>query len=273
MCGDSWKLCSTGKHQSPISISTETAIPDLNIPLTSLRFKSVFATSYNRSGLAEIEVATPSQEAYLVGGPTNGFFYLFKMSFHTPSEHAFDDFRAAASAQFWFKDAKGSPAVILDLMFIDNTEQPNPWLETVLQAMRANSTTLDLNPAGIFPTDLTYYFYSGSESTPPCTEGWTWMILRQPIPVTLAQVRAIRNWQGVDHIRPLQPLYGRNVTLEFAHILVEEDPNTFVALISVFALICLVGGILAIIVNRQANEAHEKQKAERLAYIAAHQHQ
>jgi carbonic anhydrase len=273
MCNGAWATCSTGRQQSPISITTANAIVDVNKPVTTLKFKSVFATAFNRSGLPIIDVATPSFEPYMSGGPTGGSHYLSTITVHSPSEHAFDNFRASASVQFWFRDANHQPTVVLDLMFIDNTEETNPFVDKLITAMRSNSTTLDLNPVGAFPTDLTYYFYPGSDATPPCTEGWTWMILRNPMPITLAQVSALRGWQGADRIRPLQSLNGRNVTLEYAHIIVEEDPNTFVALISVFALLAIVGGILAIVVNRQANEVIEKRRQERVAYLASHRHQ
>lgn len=235
-----------------------------------MRFKSVYATSYNRSGLAAVEVSVTANEVAIIGGPKGGYHYLWKISFHAPSEHAFDDFRASAAAQFWFRDAKGLNTYVMGLLFTDNTNVPNTWIDAVLTAMRTNSSKIDLNPASILPTDLTYYFYSGSETAPPCTEGWTWMILRNPAAATMAQIAALRNWQGgPERIRPIQALNGRNVTLEYSHIVVEEDPNTFVALISVLALISLVGGVIAIIVNSQATEILEIKANDRKAYLAS----
>jgi len=270
MCNGAWSTCSTGHSQSPISIPTSTAIQDHNIAVTSLRFKSVFATAFNRTGLpSHVEVSVPSNDACMFGGPKGGYHYLWKLSFHSPSEHAFDDFRASASAQFWFRDAKGNPTYTLGMMFTDNTNVPNPWIDSVLAAMRTNSSKIDLNPTSVLPTDLSYYFYSGSDTVPPCQEVWTWMILRAPAQLTLDQVAAIRSWQGgADHIRPIQPLNGRNVTLEYSHIVVEEDPNTFVAIVTVLALISLVGGVIAIIVNRQATEILNQREEERRAYLA-----
>jgi carbonic anhydrase len=269
MCDNAWTTCSEGRQQSPISILTTTTLQDHNIAETTLRFKTVFAKSYNRSGLAQVEVATPANDAYLIGGPRGGFHYLQKISFHAPSEHAFDGFRASAAAQFWFQDNKGVATYVLDLMFIDNSETPNAWIDRVLTAMKTNSTTIDLNPQSAFPTDLTYYFYEGSDTVPPCQQGWTWLILRHPMPATLAQVAAIREWQGIDHIRPLQPLNGRNITIEYSQILVSEDPNTFIALLAVSAIVALVGCVLAIIVNRQATEELDSKKAERKAYLVS----
>lgn len=267
MCNNQWRTCSEGKYQSPISILTESALKDVNVPYTALRFKPIFAKTYNRSSLAQIEVAVPENEYYMTGGPRGGYHYLRKISFHSPSEHAFDDFRASAAAQFWFHDKNGAPTYVVDLMFIDNTDVSNPWVDTVLQAMRSNSTTMDLNPQATFPLDLTYFFYDGSDTIPPCEQGLTWLIMRNPMPVTLAQVAAIRNWQGVDRIRPLQPLNGRNITIEYSHILVEEDPNTFVAILAVSALVAFVGCIIAIIVNSQATQELDHRKAERKAYL------
>lgn len=237
--------------------------------VTQMNFPAVYATYYNRSNGAEVEVANTANDASLYGGPLGGYHYLWKITFHAPSEHAFDNFRASAAANFWFRSLKGVNTYVLDLMFIDNTDTDNPWIDTVLTAMKANNTKLNLSPKDVLPTDLTYYYYAGSETIPPCTQGFTWMILRKPVNATLAQVAALRAWQGVDKIRPLQPLNGRNITIEYSSIIVQEDPNTFLAILTVTGIILVVGSIIAYLINRQASAEIEAKSAERKAYVRA----
>jgi hypothetical protein len=40
---------------------------------------------------------------------------------------------------------------------------------------------IDLNH--LLPADRRYYTYMGSLTTPPCSEGVLWMVMRQPVPV------------------------------------------------------------------------------------------
>lgn len=272
ICNGAYPTCATGRQQSPISITTASATPDVNL-VTQMTFPSLYATSYNRSGGADIEIANPANEPSLFGGPLGGFHYVNKVSFRAPSEHAFDNFRASASAQFWFRNLKGNATYVLSLLFIDNTDKPNVWLDTVLSAMKSNSSKIDLNPKSYLPEDLTYYFYAGSETTPPCSQGWTWMILRNPVNATFAQIAALRAWQGVDHIRPLQPLNGRNITLEYSSIIVQEDPNTFLALLTVCGLLLIVGCVVAFLIHRQASAEIATRNAEREAYVRKREHQ
>lgn len=272
ICGGAYSTCGTGRQQSPISISTAASTTDVNL-VTQMTFPSIYATYYNRSGGAEIEVANSANEPSIYGGPLGGYHYVWKISFHAPSEHAFDNFRASASAQFWFRNLKGAATYVLDLLFIDNTESPNPWLDTVLSSMKTNSSKTNLTPHTALPSDLTYYYYAGSETIPPCTQGWTWMILRNPVNATLAQVAALRAWQGADHIRPLQNLNGRNVTIEYASIQVTEDPNTFLAILTVTGIILVVGSVVAYFINRQASDEVASKAAERKAYVRAREQQ
>ena len=62
----------------------------------------------------------------------------------------------------------------------------------------------------LLPSDLSYYNYSGSLTTPPCSEGVNWMVLKNPVEVSAKQVAA---FMSVIHrnVRPVQPLNGREI--------------------------------------------------------------
>jgi len=57
-----------------------------------------------------------------------------------------------------------------------------------------------------------YWKYSGSLTTPPCTETVTWLVMMEPLAITQAQVSSIVALSGTaDNFRPTQPLNGRHV--------------------------------------------------------------
>lgn len=69
---------------------------------------------------------------------------------------------------------------------------------------------LTFNPYDLLPTDRSYYKYSGSLTTPPCSEVVTWIIMENPIEASTAQITELTDILGSNY-RPVQELNGRNI--------------------------------------------------------------
>lgn len=70
--------------------------------------------------------------------------------------------------------------------------------------------TVRLNPQDLLPRETQYYHYSGSLTTPPCSEGVAWFVMKTPIEVSAAQVEQFT--AAMHHnARPVQPLHDRVV--------------------------------------------------------------
>eukprot|EP01024_Parvocaulis_polyphysoides_P023343 TRINITY_DN2157_c0_g1_i1.p2 TRINITY_DN2157_c0_g1~~TRINITY_DN2157_c0_g1_i1.p2 ORF type:complete len:154 (-),score=14.80 TRINITY_DN2157_c0_g1_i1:165-626(-) len=69
----------------------------------------------------------------------------------------------------------------------------------------------------LIPSNPEYMLYEGSLTTPPCTEGVLWHIIRDPLPVSKDQVKWLQDAIGVDHDgisrnnRRIQPLHNREL--------------------------------------------------------------
>jgi len=61
------------------------------------------------------------------------------------------------------------------------------------------------------PEDRDYYRFNGSLTTPPCTEGVLWLVLKQPLTVSKAQVDEFAHVMHHPNNRPVQPLHARPV--------------------------------------------------------------
>ena len=68
-----------------------------------------------------------------------------------------------------------------------------------------------LNAADFVPEDKGYYHYQGSLTTPPCTEGVDWYVLRETKTISQEQVNRIAALHNGFNHRPIQASNGREV--------------------------------------------------------------
>ena len=79
----------------------------------------------------------------------------------------------------------------------------------------APARELQLDPAALLPADHRALLYTGSLTTPPCTEQVHWVVMEQPIEMSRAQISVFRRLFPDNH-RPVQPLNGREPVEEIA---------------------------------------------------------
>jgi carbonic anhydrase len=65
---------------------------------------------------------------------------------------------------------------------------------------------VDLNQ--LLPDARGYYTYMGSLSTPPCSEGVLWMVMKQPVQISAYQIDVFSRLYPMN-ARPVQPTNGR----------------------------------------------------------------
>jgi len=62
----------------------------------------------------------------------------------------------------------------------------------------------------LLPADAGYYTFTGSLTTPPCTEGVTWYVLKTTSTLSRQQLAAFAKLYPADN-RPIQPTYQREI--------------------------------------------------------------
>lgn len=63
----------------------------------------------------------------------------------------------------------------------------------------------------MLPASLDYYRFSGSLTTPPCSEGVNWLVLKTYDHIGKEQVEQFRRVMGGHNNRPVQPVNARVV--------------------------------------------------------------
>ena len=147
----------------------------------------------------------------LISGSHN--YTLVQVHFHTPSEEAFNGRHYPMVAHFVHKDADGKLAV-LGVMF-ENGAANAELGKLIAAAPKAhtrdgNYKMTQIDPSALLPHDLHVYRYTGSLTTPPCTEGVTWHVAIKPVHASKEQIGALHAVMG-HNARPVQPLNGRHL--------------------------------------------------------------
>jgi carbonic anhydrase len=197
--------CKLGKDQSPIDIQTSKTVAAKLDPIM-LNYAAGSAEVVNNGHT--IQVNLPEGSSISVGKST---YKLLQFHFHTPSEEKINGSPMPLVAHFVHIDADKTLAVV-GVLFKEGKE--NAALAPVFAAMPAKEggkAKLDkFAPADVMPASRGYYAFKGSLTTPPCSEGVRWHVLKDAVEVSPAQVAAFRKVYAMN-ARPVQPLNGRVV--------------------------------------------------------------
>lgn len=194
--------CANGRQQSPIDITGYRA-GDLSLISNSLTTDE--ATLRNDGRQVHVDYA-PGNTSVL----DRREFSLKSVHFHSPSEHLVDGQSFSAELHMVHTDTDGNLAVVGVLFTLG---APSPTAQSILDAAPpiGNTTSALIPLASSLPTDLSYYRYNGSKTTPPCDEPVDWYVLRQPMSISQDQVDGLLSLSGGPNNRPTQPIGERAI--------------------------------------------------------------
>lgn len=197
-------LCRTGQRQSPIDIRGGLAV-DLE-PVVFDYQASRFAVLDNGH---TVQVELPPGNTIEVGGKR---FELKQFHFHRPSEERIDGRQFEMSLHLVHKDEQGRLAVVA-LLFDQGPPHAvlqQVWNNLPLERGEANPARTPLELAALLPADRRYYTYMGSLTTPPCSEGVQWIVMRHPVTLSPAQIELFARIYPMN-ARPVQSAAGRRI--------------------------------------------------------------
>jgi carbonic anhydrase len=194
--------CATGKRQSPIDIRE-----GIKVSLETIRF-DYKPTQFRMIDNGHSLQVTPGEGLTIkVMGKT---YELLQFHFHRPSEERVNGKLYDMVVHMVHKNDEGQLAVVAVLLE-KGSEQPliqTLWNNMPLERDMEVSPTEAIDPMQLLPENRAYWTYMGSLTTPPCTEGVLWMVMKQPVQVSPEQV-AIFSRLYRNNARPVQPANGR----------------------------------------------------------------
>lgn len=200
--------CKTGKNQSPINLKPQKAVGTTSLPGFDVYYRETALKLVNNGHTLQVNIPLGS---YI---KIDGHRYeLLQYHFHTPSEHQRDGFNYPMEMHLVHKDGDGNLAVIA-ILFQEGDENETlaelmSFLPQKLKKQEVHES-VKIHPAKFFPADKKFYKYSGSLTTPPCSEGVYWMVFKQPIQASVTQLEKMHEYLG-SNARPVQRQNARTL--------------------------------------------------------------
>jgi carbonic anhydrase len=203
-----FKTCGIGKTQSPIDIRDDATQKAQLQPI---------AFDYKPAPLHIIDNGHTVQVNYAPGSfitVQDHRYELQQFHFHKPSEEKINGKASDMVAHLVHKDSDGKLAVVAVLL---KSGSPNALIATLWKNLpkeknkEVDVPAVEINAADLLPADkAAYYTFTGSLTTPPCSEDVTWFVLKAPSSISKDEIARFARVYPMN-ARPTQPLNGREV--------------------------------------------------------------
>jgi carbonic anhydrase len=201
-----FKTCEVGQKQTPINLTG--AVRGNELPVT-FDYHAFPLKIVNNGHTIQVN-ASPGSSITI--GDTK--YELAQFHFHHPSEHQIEGKAAELELHLVHKSAAGGLAVVG--VFLQPGKE-NAALKPVFDQMPPKEGAVveakgSTDPAQLLPASKSFYRYTGSLTTPPCSEGIVWTVFKEPLELSPAQAKQFSDLFK-NNARPVQALHGRSVVV------------------------------------------------------------
>ena len=203
-----YAACGAGKTQSPIDIE-ESAAKKSDLP--------AIAFDYKPSPLKIVDNGHTVQVIYAPGSSitvAGKQYELVQFHFHKPSEEKINGKPSDMVVHLVHRDRDGKLAVVAVLL---QAGASNSLIETLWKNVpkekekETDVQGVQVNAADLLPANkAAYYTFMGSLTTPPCSEGVTWFVLKARTTISKDELASFGMLYPMN-ARPTQALNGRDL--------------------------------------------------------------
>ena len=207
-----------GMMQSPIDIVPDKALAANFSPLW-FKYRQTPLTIENTGHY--VEVPYESNSSLSIGSQPTDVYQLVQFHFHAPSEHTINGVRYDAELHLVHTNLIGETVVIGVLL--KSSPEGLPIFDTLMTNAPTSPGEIELseeiNVLDLLPFHKGFYRYAGSLTTPACSEGVQWFLMKDPVLITpraLFKLHSVislfPNYGGYpNNNRPVSNLNGRTV--------------------------------------------------------------
>ena len=204
-----YAACAQGTMQSPIDF-TKTSPASMKAPI--FRYGIGKATVFDNGHSFEAMAVDPSADNSVTLGGKD--YALVQFHFHAPSEHTVNGKHYPLEVHFVNK-ANDVELAVFGVLVKQGAPASTAWSKVASNLNKARTdgkpkTVMSFDWNTLIPSMRDTYRYSGSITTPPCTEGVKFNIFSKPITMSTKQIDAFVKAHDGNN-RPVQPLNGRVV--------------------------------------------------------------
>jgi carbonic anhydrase len=198
----SWTKCGSGTRQSPIDLRD-----GMKVDLDQIGF-DYKPSSFNVMDNGHTVQVTLGGGNYIT--VQNRMYELVQFHFHRPSEERINGKGFEMVVHLVHKDVEGKFAVVS--LLLERGKQQNTiqtvWNNLPLEKHELMAPAIMLDPGEMLPQRREYFTYMGSLTEPPCSEGVLWMVMKEPVQASPAQMALFSRLYPLN-ARPIQPTSGR----------------------------------------------------------------
>lgn len=194
-----------GKNQAPINLM---GFIEADLEAVKVSYQPGGTEILNNGHTVQVNYAVGS--SVLVDGMQ---FDLKQFHFHSPSENHINGKSYPMEAHLVHADKEGNLLVVA-IMFHDGAENKalaKIWSVIPEKTGMKSALQSPFDVTQLLPSSHDYYRFNGSLTTPPCTEGVRWLVLKESVSVSKGQVQAFLQVMHHPNNRPVQPVNARPV--------------------------------------------------------------
>lgn len=200
-----FSLCGSGKNQTPIDLD---GMIEADLPAITFDYQAAGDEVINNGHTIQVNFGAGS--SITVDGQQ---FQLKQFHFHAPSENHIQGKSYALEGHLVHADKDGNLAVVA-VMF-----EPGAANEVIGQAWKVmpekagdkSALGAKVSAEGLLPAQRDYYRFNGSLTTPPCSEGVRWLVMKAAMTASADQIEQFSHVMHHPTNRPLQPVFARPV--------------------------------------------------------------
>ncbi len=200
-----YSICAKGKNQSPVNL---TGMIESDLPPIIIKYKSGGNEILNNGHTIQVNYTADSTIKV-----NKHEFELKQFHFHSPSENTIEGHSYPMEAHLVHSDKEGNLAVIAIMYKFGkkNAELEKAWAYIPGNVDQINLLPQSVDANNLLPHNHDYYRFNGSLTTPPCSEGVLWLVMKYFDTASKEQIDKFAHTMGLPNNRPIQPINARAI--------------------------------------------------------------